>query len=529
MPTVPTPEELGSLLHMPGSRPIGSYDVSPYAHGAQQIADAGTRFGQAVEDVGKATYKISQRQAMTEAVNANAFIHGRLIEARSRYQNDPDYATLAQRWNEEAGKIVEDGLSQISNEGLREHVRSNLAAPIAQESAAIQNQAFHGTANAHAASRDRYLGNLVQHITLNPSDSLITGGVDSLHSAIDDAVSRGFLTPEQASEEKRRGALALCTGQYARMSRIDPERAIRELESPEGGHPLIAQLPQPLKDSLIQQARQQQDNNLKDAEHAAVRHQQEIQRASDQAESEIVTNLTSEKPTLTRADIADNQRLTQPAKAYMLALEDRAANSDPDAATSNAAARQLLDRIRLRDGDPNKIVRLDPIYDAYINNRLSRGDFSFVRKEFFAKQTPEGDLLLAHKQAFLKGIAHEIDQSDPLIGEIDQLGRSKMYLLERDIDRKIDQYHKDGKDPFDLFDRSKPDYVGKPESLERYRTTLGETLEERARQLRSTAAPSGSPAAQSIPQRLSGETPADYLKRTNAVMPDAKVRVPLSR
>jgi len=529
MPTVPTPEELGSLLHMPGSRPIGSYDVSPYAHGAQQIADAGTRFGQAVEDVGKATYKISQRQAMTEAVNANAFIHGRLIEARSRYQNDPDYATLAQRWNEEAGKIVEDGLSQISNEGLREHVRSNLAAPIAQESAAIQNQAFHGTANAHAASRDRYLGNLVQHITLNPSDSLITGGVDSLHSAIDDAVSRGFLTPEQASEEKRRGALALCTGQYARMSRIDPERAIRELESPEGGHPLIAQLPQPLKDSLILQARQQQDNNLKDVEHAAVRRQQEIQRASDQAESEIVTNLTSEKPTLTRADIADNQRLTQPAKAYMLALEDRAANSDPDAATSNAAARQLLDRIRLRDGDPNKIVRLDPIYDAYINNRLSRGDFSFVRKEFFAKQTPEGDLLLAHKQAFLKGIAHEIDQSDPLIGEIDQLGRSKMYLLERDIDRKIDQYHKDGKDPFDLFDRSKPDYVGKPESLERYRTTLGETLEERARQLRSTAAPSGSPAAQSIPQRLSGETPADYLKRTNAVMPDAKVRVPLSR
>src|ERR1700730_17379371 len=110
MPTVPTPEELGSLLHMPGSRPIGSYDASPYPHGAPQIADAGTRFGQAVEDVGKATYKISQRQAMTEAVNANAFIHGRLIEAGSRYQNDPDYATLAQRWREDAGKIVADGV-----------------------------------------------------------------------------------------------------------------------------------------------------------------------------------------------------------------------------------------------------------------------------------------------------------------------------------------------------------------------------------------------------------------------------------
>jgi len=529
MPTIPTSEELGSLLHIPGSRPIGSYDVSSYARGAQQIADAGTRFGQAVEDVGKATYKVSHRQAMTEAINANAFIHGRLIEARSRYQNDPDHATLAQRWSDEVGKIVEDGLSQISNEGLREHVRSNLVAPLAQESAAIQNQAFRGAANAHAASRDRYLRNLVQHITLNPNDSLITGGVDSLHSAIDDAVTRGFLTPEQALEEKRRGALALCAGQYARMSRIDPERAIRELESPESGHPLLAQLPQQLKDSLIQQARQQQENNFKDAEHAALRYQQEVRHASDQAESEIVTDLTSEKPTLTRADISNNQKLTQTAKTYMLALEDRTANPDPDAAISNVAAQRLLERVRLPDGDPNKIAKLAPIYDAYINGNLSKDDFNFVRKEFFAKQAPEGDLLLAHKQAFLKGVAHAIDRSDPLIGEIDQLGRSKMYLLERDIDRKIDQYRRNGKDPFDLFDRSKPDYVGKPELLERYRTTLRETLEENAHQLRAAAASGSAGASQFAPQRVSGETPSEYLRRANVALPDVKVGVPPSR
>src|SRR5215471_514896 len=228
MPAIPTPEELGGLLHAPGSRPIGGYDVSPYAQGAQQIADAGMRLGQAVEDVGKATYRIGQRQAMSEAVNANALIHGRLIEARSRYQNDPDYTTLPQRWSEEAGRILEDGLSGISNEGLREHVRSNFAVPLAQESAAIEKQALRGAADAHAASRAKYLHNLVQRITLNPDDSLIAGGVNALHSAIDDAASRGFLTPEQASEEKRRDALELCVGQYDRMSRVDPERAIRE-------------------------------------------------------------------------------------------------------------------------------------------------------------------------------------------------------------------------------------------------------------------------------------------------------------
>jgi hypothetical protein len=256
MPTVPTPDDLGGLPHVPGSRPVGSYDLSSYASGAREVADAGARFGQAVADIGNATYKIGRQQAITEAVNANAFIHGRLIEARERYRHDPDYATLTQRWNEEAGKIVDDGLSQVSSEGLREHVRGKLAVPLAQESAAIQNQSFRGAADAHAASRGRYLGNLVQHITPDPNDSLLTGGIDSLHSAIDDAVTRGFLTPEQALAEKRRSALALAAGQYARMSRVDPERAVRELESPEGGHPLLAQLPQPLKDALIQQARE---------------------------------------------------------------------------------------------------------------------------------------------------------------------------------------------------------------------------------------------------------------------------------
>jgi hypothetical protein len=234
----------------------------------------------------------------------------------------------------------------------------------------------------------------------------------------------------------------------------------------------------------------------------------------------------SEKPTLTRADIADDQRLKQTAKAYMLALEDRAAARDPDATTSNAAARGLLDRIRLRDSDPNRIASLGQIYDAYIGGKLSKDDFNFVRKEFFAKQTPADAPLLAQKQAFLKGVAPAIDRSDPLIGEIDQLGRAKMYLLERDIDRKIGQSIKDGKDPLDLFDRSKPDYVGKPESLERYRTTVPEALEENARQRSTTVSGASAPP---VPQRLNGEMPSEYLKRMNAALPDIKVHVPVSR
>jgi hypothetical protein len=511
---------------VPGTRPVGGYDVSSYASGAQKMADAGARLGESVEDVGKAEYKAGRQEAMTEAVNANAFIHARLIEARERYRNDPDHATLTQRWSDESGKIVDDGLAQISDAGLREHVRARLAVPLAQENAAIQNQAFRGAAAAHAASRERYLNNLVQHASLDPGDSLFAGGVDSLHAAIDDAVARGFLTPAQAAGEKRSAALELLAGEYGRMSRVDPARAARELEAPGNGHPLLPQLPQAAKDALIAQAREQQVNALKDADHAALRRAQENQRTSDQAENDIVTDLTGDRPTLTRADISANQKLTDTARARMLALADRTTVPDPDETASNVTARGLLDRIRLRDGDPSRIASPGEIDGAYVSGKLNRDDFNFVRKEFLAKQASADAPLVLHKQAFLKNVAPAIDGSDPLIGDIDRLGRAKMYLLERDLDRKIGQYQKAGKDPLDLFDPSKPDYAGTPESLARYRTTVREALEESARQ-RTPAAGSGDAAATPpVPKRLLGETPSDYLRRTGVPTPQAPAACP---
>ena len=119
--------------------------------------------------------------------------------------------------------------------------------------------------------------------------------------------------------------------------------------------------------------------------------------------------------------------------------------------------------------------------------------------------------------------------------DIDQLGRSKMYLFERDLDRRIAAHVKAGKDPHDLFDPAKPDYAGKPGELDRYRTTVREALEETARRLQPAAAQNSStPNAAtatppSAPPRLPGETPADYLVRTGAPLPLGKPHVPISR
>src|SRR6202035_4112082 len=124
-----------------------------------------------------------------------------------------------------------------------QHVRSTLEVPLAQERAAISDQAFRGAAEDHAASRDKYLGCLVQNITLNPNDALLDGGINAYHSAIDNAVQHGYLTPEDALAEKRHAALELCAAHYSLLGRVDPARALDELESGNSAHPLAQFLP----------------------------------------------------------------------------------------------------------------------------------------------------------------------------------------------------------------------------------------------------------------------------------------------
>jgi hypothetical protein len=48
----------------------------------------------------------------------------------------------------------------------------------------------------------------------------------------------------------------------------------------------------------------------------------------------------------------------------------------------------------------------------------------------------------------------------------------QLHRLGLDIQRKVDDYRKAGKNPYDLFDPSKPDYFGKPEVVASCQPTL---------------------------------------------------------
>jgi hypothetical protein len=250
---------------------------------------------------------------------------------------------------------------------------------------------------AHAASREGLVQNLERHSSLDPDDTLYAGGIDSYHAAVDDAVARGYLAPDAALAEKRTAALRLGTAHYQLMARVDPERAIPELQSDDGHNPNVRFFPAAVKQGLLTLALANQRAKQVDAERAASLNAQDHQRASDQEESRIVNDLLSGRPTVTTDDIVNNKSLTPAAATYMVGVAERTAKPDPPATVSNVTARQLLDRVRLTDGDPAKITNLNLAYDAYIHGTLTKDDLNFVRKELVQKQTPGGENLLARK------------------------------------------------------------------------------------------------------------------------------------
>ena len=169
---IPTPEEIAAALRFPGSRPLRADDTAPSADNVQPIDEPDVPIWQTFNRDGDDVRKPSgQPEPLSEAITANALIHGRLLALRGRYRNDPDFDTLEKRWQTDANKGVEDGLALISSDRWRQIVRKTVAAPLAQERAAIQAQAFRGAADDHTTARQQYVTFLVSNQGSDPDDA----------------------------------------------------------------------------------------------------------------------------------------------------------------------------------------------------------------------------------------------------------------------------------------------------------------------------------------------------------------------
>lgn len=197
------------------------------------------------------------------------------------------------------------------------------------------------------------------------------------------------------------------------------------------------------------------------------------------AENEIWKDTYSVHPMISATQIANDPRFDSnpEARKQMIDLVNNPPGTGVPAAQSYNAAQAIIDRIRLPEGDPNKITSRAQIYDQM--HSLNRTDLEFTLKKFDDLSSPGENRFATRLEEFFRGITPQIDKSGVLPGlPNDAAGKAKVYEFRRFVEDKADQYRLAGKDPDQLLNPKSPDYLGSAEILKPYKRTLTQALSD---------------------------------------------------
>jgi hypothetical protein len=447
-------EALGGTPGVTDARPADTNDAGAYAQSEPPIADAGAQFGASVAQP-ESEVDFAARQERRQFIAARTQAITGLIGLHAQYAADPDYTTVKQRWIDDAAKTVDDAAALISSEPVRLTYYDSLHEPLMQERRNFARQAFQGVADAHAAHREQLLQQLEQNLSTDPDHALSIEGWNIVHSNIDDAVDKRFITPEQASIERKAAALRLTAASYKKLAQENPARAIAELTAEESPHPLVQFLPTRIKDSLVSQAQLNARAGQLDAKRNAALADQKDQQAAAQSNAQYIKLAFVEEPDLA-VRIANDATLTAEDKNGLLDTLSRTTQSDPPAAGSKTNTLKFLDRIRRTDGDPEKIVDPNEILEAYNRREIGKQDYESLTAELTEASTPDGAELAAMKRAFMHAFKPVVDPHSPDAGAV---AIEQTYQLEQALAQRIARMRAAGFDPRALFDPSTPHYI----------------------------------------------------------------------
>lgn len=520
------PSERGTEAALQVARRAGAF--------FNQAADATTTVGNqaargyssAIRDAGDVAVAFADNTQIRQGAPAFAGLTDALGKRwDDAVKSDPNNPLLAQQFREQVlepelekfkGSFWSEGAQKWANshaDGLRTHLYNKTAADMGTLAANAVSTSMRATISglSNAAMRDPSSTDFL----LKSVDSSVAGMVDSSPNLRGVQAETARTKLSEAAKDTIVKSAAM--GAIAKASNPEAEAA-------KWG----AKYPQYISGAELKQlegnARQQIRADRQDAAYQDHMRKQQQQDRSDKTEVGYLQKLYSEKledqASVSTKAIVNDPNLTRVAKERMIGFVNREMKPETAARISNSTSIDLIDRIRAPDDDPRRISDLGPVYDAYTAGKLTKADFAFVRKEFSDLRTPEGQRLGQAKDQFLKAIGPSIDKSNPLMGKIDQDGKVNQYRLMVDLDVKMDEYRKAGKNPYDLINPSKPDFMGRPEALQPYMKPLQQSIQDQARRLTgspTTVAPTASPPAappRAVEPRKPGETAEQYLKRT---------------
>lgn len=292
--------------------------------------------------------------------------------------------------------------------------------------------------------------------------------------------------------------------------------------------PRVANDPR-MQEALIKKLRQEANiaytNNQRQRQLAEYAQKAEIAKA----ENEYIARLFPKDgapSTVTPQEIANDPRLATPeSKTKMISWFERETKADPLKEVSRVNAMRLYSRMIADFGDPEKITTPEPIEKEFVEGKLTKEDFKWLREDVIKKRSETGDSLHNTRDDFLKGYEFAISKSNPLAGLLDPDGLIQFSRFKFFVDQEIKRIGQEKKDPMNLFNPNSPEFLGAPAIIDKFRKPLDQSMKDIAGRFKPNPAynplqtPSmpGSPvftAPIPAPARQPGESVDAYKKRT---------------
>lgn len=518
------PTEVGIDATARAAQKIGS----SYDEAASAIRDTGNRAAATIRDVGDVAVKYATHQEVSHGAATFAQIQANLTDKwnQTLKSADPNDTSVAGRFNEEVMQpAIDKFTSSFNTEGGQ-----NFA--LAQANA-LRSHMFNKTAGDMSATAGEAVKVNVQQMSNAWTNTAHTDPTSTQH----------LLDTAESSVDAVISSSPGLTGVAAAQVKGEVLQKVKENIVKAGALGAIANAPDPDKaaatfaerypeyisgadlQSLTAQAKTVQRAQRVDAIYARTLEDHAKKQASDEREGQYLSQLHSDDPQQSAAvsarAIANDPTLTRVARERMIGIVERETKPEAAAKISNGTATDLISRIRLPDGDPNRITDLNPVYDAYEKGTLSKSDLKFVRDEFTNIRTPEGEALGRRQSQFIDSVKPLIDKSNPLMGKIDQSGHQQIYNFTIDLQKKVAEYRKAGKDPLSLMDPRSPDYMGSPAALSAYQKPLQQSLRDAATAMRQGSVnltgpgttitgvqTTDAPVATSVPKPTAAKPPA---------------------
>lgn len=239
MVKLPNPQDLGTVQADP-SRPVGTYDATAIARGAQAIGQGASQLGTGISQVGGALAEVGQDQSRWQYSKAISDFTSRKVDLDAASRQDSNYAPdaagkdLPTRYTEQLTALRANAANIIQDPNMRGLFMTHTQTTFNEGAVAAQSHARSLSNDAQTAYVSDMGDKTINQAVAAPDDETRTKLIDAHNGLIDGLNSSGAISDVQAVQMKRDWAHQYATADVLSRSNTDPQGVINELRAAPG-------------------------------------------------------------------------------------------------------------------------------------------------------------------------------------------------------------------------------------------------------------------------------------------------------